>query len=88
MTEELSPTSELRLKFDDISPETDEVCKKKLWGLTVPPFVSSKIVNWIEDIQIDSPILYKDFYCLRKVIPKLKSNFKFNRKFLFFLIFR
>lgn len=69
MTDELSPTSKLRLKFDDMSPETDEIRRKKLWGLTVPPFVSSKIVNWIEDIQTDSPIWFKDFCCLRKVIP-------------------
>lgn len=74
MTDELSPTSVLRLKFDDMSPETDEIQKKKLWGLTVPPFVSSKIVNWIEDIQIQSPIFFKDFCCLRKVVPKSKIN--------------
>lgn len=75
MTAELSPTSELRLKFDDLSPETDGVRKKKLWGVTVPPFVSSKIVNWIEDIQTTSPIWFKDFCCLRKVF---QFNFPIN----------
>lgn len=53
-TETLSPTSSLRLRFDQLSPECDddETDKRLLWWgrrMSVPPFVSHKFVSWFED---------------------------------------
>lgn len=51
--ETLSPTSSLRLRFDQLSPECDDDTDKHLlwWGrrMSVPPFVSHKFVSWFED---------------------------------------
>lgn len=51
--ESLSPTSSLRLRFDQLSPECDDDTDKRilLWGrrMSVPPFVSHKFVSWFED---------------------------------------
>lgn len=46
----LSPTSTLRLHFDDLSAESDDVPddRKRLWGIMpVPLFVSEKITPWM-----------------------------------------
>lgn len=64
---QLSPTSALRLSFDNISPETEEPENKRLWGVPVPPFVSDKVVSWIEEEFTDPPIFYNDILVLKKV---------------------
>ncbi|KAI8128627.1 Myotubularin-related protein 8 [Lucilia cuprina] len=64
---QLSPTSALRLSFDNISPETEEPENKRLWGVPVPPFVSDKVVSWIEEEFTDPPIFFNDFLVLKKV---------------------
>lgn len=66
---QLSPTSALRLSFDNISPETDEPdVNKRLWGVPVPPFVSDKVVSWIEEEFQEAPIYYNGNSVLKKVI--------------------
>uniref|UniRef100_A0A1B0FPT2 phosphatidylinositol-3,5-bisphosphate 3-phosphatase n=1 Tax=Glossina morsitans morsitans TaxID=37546 RepID=A0A1B0FPT2_GLOMM len=64
---QLSPTSALRLSFDNISPETEEPESKRLWGVPVPPFVSDKVVTWLEEEFTDPPIFYGDTLVLKKV---------------------
>uniref|UniRef100_A0A1B0AAZ5 Myotubularin phosphatase domain-containing protein n=1 Tax=Glossina pallidipes TaxID=7398 RepID=A0A1B0AAZ5_GLOPL len=56
---QLSPTSALRLSFDNISPETEEPESKRLWGVPVPPFVSDKVENvrMIDRYNTKNPIL-------------------------------
>ena len=48
MTDEISPTGSFRQNFDLISPECDEE-QKSLFGVPLPPFVSEKVVNWVEE---------------------------------------
>lgn len=62
---QLSPTSELKLSFDNITPESDEPpeVNKKFWGVPVPEFVS----EWIDDEFSDPPIFYEGFPVHRKV---------------------
>lgn len=61
---QLSPTSALKLSFDNITPESDEPPEgKKFWGVPVPEFVS----EWIEDEFADPPIFYDGIPVLRKV---------------------
>lgn len=65
---QLSPTSALRLSFDNISPETDEPdINKRLWGVPVPPFVSDKVVSWIEEEFQETPIYYNGDNVIKKV---------------------
>uniref|UniRef100_A0A1A9W9M5 Myotubularin phosphatase domain-containing protein n=1 Tax=Glossina brevipalpis TaxID=37001 RepID=A0A1A9W9M5_9MUSC len=64
---QLSPTSALRLSFDNISPETEEPESKRLFGVPVPPFVSDKVVTWLEEEFTDPPIFYGDTLVLKKV---------------------
>ena len=80
---QLSPTSALRLSFDNISPETEEPENKRLWGVPVPPFVSDKVVSWIEEEFTDPPIFFNDFLVLRKVnmYIKHKKTFKKTQRF-------
>lgn len=64
----LSPTSSLRLNFDNISPETEEPEEnKRIWGVPVPPFVSEKVVSWIEEEFNEPPIYYNGNAVIRKV---------------------
>ncbi|XP_054736354.1 myotubularin-related protein 8 isoform X1 [Anastrepha obliqua] len=64
----LSPTSALRLSFDNISPESEEPdANKRLWGVPVPPFVSDKVVSWIEEEFNEPPIFYNGNAVIRKV---------------------
>ncbi|XP_067631300.1 myotubularin-related protein 6 isoform X1 [Eurosta solidaginis] len=64
----LSPTSSLRLTFDNISPESEEPdANKRLWGMPVPPFVSDKVVSWIEEEFNEPPIFYNGNAVLHKV---------------------
>lgn len=67
---QLSPTSALRLSFDNISPETEEPENKRLWGVPVPPFVSDKVVSWIEEEFTEPPIFFNDVLVLKKVSIK------------------
>jgi len=65
---QLSPTSALRLSFDNISPETEEPPDgKRLWGMPVPPFVSDKVVSWIEEEFNEAPVYYNGNCVLKKV---------------------
>lgn len=65
---QLSPTSALRLSFDNISPETEEPPDgKRLWGVPVPPFVSEKVVSWIEEEFNEAPVYYNGNSVLKKV---------------------
>jgi myotubularin-related protein 6/7/8 len=48
MTDELSPTGSFKQNFDLISPECDEE-QKSLFGVPLPPFLSEKVVNWVEE---------------------------------------
>ncbi|XP_037941946.1 uncharacterized protein LOC119674861 [Teleopsis dalmanni] len=65
---QLSPTSALRLSFDNISPETEEPePNKRLWGVPVPPFVSEKVVSWIEEEFNEPPIYYNGNNVIKKV---------------------
>lgn len=69
---QLSPTSALRLSFDNISPESEEPdVNKRLWGVPVPPFVSDKVVNWIEEEFNEPPIFYNGDSVIKKVFVKL-----------------
>lgn len=69
---QLSPTSALRLSFDNISPESEEPPDgKRLWGVPVPPFVSDKVVSWIEEEFNEAPVYYNGNCVLKKV---LKAN--------------
>lgn len=69
---QLSPTSALRLSFDNISPESEEPPDgKRLWGVPVPPFVSDKVVSWIEEEFNEAPVYYNGNCVLKKV---LKTN--------------
>lgn len=74
----LSPTSSLRLHFDQLSPETDDVLdeRKMLWGMPVPLFLSDKIGPWIDNNQHQphqdsastaSSVSFDDFSIIRKV---------------------
>lgn len=72
----LSPTSSLRLHFDQLSPETDDTLeeRKMLWGMPVPLFLSDKIGPWIDNNQQQdlvastaSSVSFEDFSVLRKV---------------------
>lgn len=67
----MSPTSALRLSFDNISPETEEPPdgNKRLWGVPVPPFVSEKVVSWIEEEFNEAPVFYNGNSVLKKVNP-------------------
>lgn len=68
----LSPTSVIRLSFDNISPETEEPESKRLWGVPVPTFVSEKVVTWLEEEFTNPPIFYNDKLVLKKVkLPHL-----------------
>lgn len=62
---QLSPTSALKLSFDNITPESDEPpeVNKRFWGVPVPEFVS----EWIEDEFSEPPTFYEGFLVLRKV---------------------
>ncbi|XP_016929607.2 phosphatidylinositol-3,5-bisphosphate 3-phosphatase MTMR6 isoform X1 [Drosophila suzukii] len=66
---QLSPTSALRLSFDNISPESEEPPdgNKRLWGVPVPPFVSEKVVSWIEEEFNEAPVFYNGNSVLKKV---------------------
>jgi len=70
--DELSPTSSLRLNFDQMSSENvnENDTKKILWGLPMPPFVTNnKVVSWIEDglIHHEEPIIYNGINVVKRV---------------------
>lgn len=67
MTDELSPTSIMRLHFDQLTPETDDPEKKMLFGVPMPPFVSDKVISWIEDGLTEPLIYFKGLDVLKKV---------------------
>lgn len=68
---DLSPTSSLRLNFDKLTPETDDPDPQKLlWGLPVPPFMSDKVVSWIEDGFNNDPLIS---YNGQNIVKKVKS---------------
>lgn len=82
-TETLSPTSSLRLRFDQLSPECDDDTEKHLlwWGgrrMSVPPFVSHKFVAWFEDglcheNHRKQMIMFRGYKVLKKVLNEVKS---------------
>lgn len=51
--DELSPVSALRLRFDQITPETaddeNDLLKeeKKIFGVSIPPFVRQRVAAWM-----------------------------------------
>lgn len=75
----LSPTSQLRLRFDQLSPETDEIVVdessgicggsgKTILGFPIPSFVSGRVVSWLEKELLQQPvIMFKDIICVKKV---------------------
>lgn len=70
MAEPLSPSeSTFKQNFDLVTPEFDED-PKVLWGVPVPPFVSDKVVSWVEENFPSPPpqhIEFKGLNVLRKV---------------------
>lgn len=66
----LSPVSTLRLRFDQISPETtddENVVQKSLWGFPVPPFVSGRVVSWIENELQPPTVTFNEIIVEKKV---------------------
>lgn len=72
MAEPLSPSASSTFKqnFDLVTPEFEED-PKLLWGVPVPPFVSDKVVSWVEENfpspSPPQPIEFRGFNVLKKV---------------------
>jgi myotubularin-related protein 6/7/8 len=62
----ISPTS-FKQNFDMVSPECDDPDQKMLWGVLMPPFVSDKVVNWMEENFQEPLIEFKGLSCVKKV---------------------
>lgn len=79
MSDQLSPTSVLRLNFENLLAETtdpggshlDEGAAEALWGVvttTLPEFVRShRVMSWIEEGLHTPPVFFRDVLCLKKV---------------------
>lgn len=61
-----SPTS-YKQSFDMITPESEEIDKKLLWGFPIPPFVSDKVVTWVEENFQEPAINFKEQNVMKKV---------------------
>lgn len=96
-TETLSPTSSLRLRFDQLSPECDDDTERHLLWLggrrvSVPPFVSHKFVSWFEDglcheNHRKQMIMFRGYQVLQKVKSSENCMFMFGCFKVFFLQF-
>lgn len=68
----LSPTSVLRLNFEELCAETtDEVDEKpSLFGVVPLPncAMSNKVVSWLESSREHLPQYFKDRLCVKKVV--------------------
>lgn len=80
MADPLSPTSVLRLNFENLLAETtdpggptnlDEGAVEALWGVvttTLPEFMRShRVMSWIEEGLHTPPVFFRDVLCLKKV---------------------
>ncbi|XP_058834497.1 myotubularin-related protein 8 isoform X2 [Topomyia yanbarensis] len=82
MAEPLSPsTSMFKQNFDLVTPEF-EVDPKVLWGVTVPPFVSDKVVSWVEENFPSSPPSHSEFKGINilKKIENVRMIDRYNSK--------
>ncbi|XP_055602796.1 myotubularin-related protein 8 isoform X2 [Uranotaenia lowii] len=71
MAEPISPSaSSFKQNFDLVTPEFEED-PKVLWGVTIPPFVSDKVVSWVEENFPSPPapqqIEFRGFLVLKKI---------------------
>ncbi|XP_065077217.1 myotubularin-related protein 8 isoform X2 [Ochlerotatus camptorhynchus] len=82
MAEPLSPSeSTFKQNFDLVTPEFEED-PKVLWGVPVPPFVSDKVVSWVEENFPSPPpqlIEFKGLNVLRK-IENVRMIDRYNSK--------
>ncbi|XP_055536844.1 myotubularin-related protein 8 isoform X3 [Wyeomyia smithii] len=82
MAEPTSPSaSTFKQNFDLVTPEFEED-PKVLWGVTVPPFVSEKVVSWVEENFPSSPpplVEFKGINALKK-IENVRMIDRYNSK--------
>ncbi|XP_039441156.1 myotubularin-related protein 8 isoform X2 [Culex pipiens pallens] len=84
MAEPLSPSasSSFKQNFDLVTPEFEED-PKLLWGVPVPPFVSDKVVSWVEENfpspSPPPPIEFRGLNVLKK-IENVRMIDRYNSK--------
>ncbi|XP_058458344.1 myotubularin-related protein 8 isoform X2 [Malaya genurostris] len=82
MAEPHSPSSSMfKQDFDLVTPEF-EVDPKVLWGVIVPPFVSDKVVSWVEENFPSSPSPQCEFKGINvmKKIENVRMIDRYNSK--------